>query len=111
MATKQDAFNMLKTRFTEAPILLLLDKTKPFTIELDASKFASGAALHQANANGDMHPCTYLSRLFDATQQNYKIYDQELLSIVCALEKWQHYLEGSPHPIKVLSDHQNPTYF
>ena len=87
------------------------DKTKPFSIESDASKFATGAVLRQADANGDTHPCSYLSQSLDAAQWNYEIYDRELLGIVRALDEWRHYLDGSPHPVEVLSDHKNLTYF
>jgi len=38
--------------------------------------------------NRDHHPCGYISHFFDATQQNYEIYDQKLMDIVCALETW-----------------------
>ena len=87
-SVEQHAFDVLKSKFIEAPVLLLPDKTKPFTVESDASKFATGAVLRQADANGDMHPCAYLSKSFDAAQRNYEIYDRELLGIVRALEEW-----------------------
>jgi hypothetical protein len=44
-------------------------------------------------------------------EQNYDIYDKELLAIVHAFEAWRHYLEGSTHAIDVFSDHSNLTYF
>ena len=108
---EQNAFDTLKQRFTIAPVLLMPDKTKPFIIESDASKFATGAVLRQADANGDIHPCAYLSKSLDATQRNYEIYDRELLGIVRALKEWRHYLDGSPHPVEILSDHKNLTYY
>ena len=69
-------------------MLLIPDKVKAFTVEYDASKFTTGAVLRQADINGNMHPCGYLSQSLDATQRNYEIYDQELLGIICALEEW-----------------------
>jgi len=33
------------------------------------------------------------------------------MGIVRALETWQHYLQGSPFPTVILSDHKNLTYF
>ena len=54
----------------------------------DASKFASGAVLQQQDANGDWHPCSYLSQSFNATERNYEIYDRELLAIIRALTEW-----------------------
>ena len=58
------------------------NKVKVFTVESNASKFATGAVLRQANINGDMHPCGYLFQSRDAAQQNYEIYNRELLGIV-----------------------------
>jgi len=64
------------------------DTTLPFTIEMDASKYASGAVLLQLDTNGDIHPCGYLSKSFNETERNYEIYDRELLAIIRALTEW-----------------------
>ena len=50
---QQDAFDELKKRFTEEPVLMMPDHTKPFQIETDTSKYATGAVLTQLDANGD----------------------------------------------------------
>ncbi|GBE87281.1 hypothetical protein SCP_1005280 [Sparassis crispa] len=107
----QTAFDTLKQRFSTAPVLLLPDKAKPFIVESDASKFATGAVLRQADINGDLHPCAYISQTLNPAERNYEIYDRELLGIIRALTEWRHYLEGSPHPVEVRSDHKNLTYF
>jgi len=107
----QEAFEKLKEEFQKAPVLLMPDSTKLFIIESDASKFATGAVIWQKDMNGDYHSCGYISHSFGATQQNYEIYDQELMGIVCTLETWQHYLQWSPFPTVILSDHKNFTYF
>ena len=39
----QNAFEELKRRFTEEPVLIMPNHKKPFQIECDASKYASGA--------------------------------------------------------------------
>ena len=75
----ETAFKNLKERFAKTPVLLIPDPTKPFVIESDASKFATGAVLRQKDDNGDWHPCGYISHSFDATQRNYEIYNRELL--------------------------------
>ena len=49
----QTSFNEMKKRFTEEPVLLMPDQMKPFQIECDASKWASGAVLTQLDINGD----------------------------------------------------------
>ena len=43
----------LNRRFTEEPVLIMPDQTKPFQIKCDASKYASGAVLTQIDGNGN----------------------------------------------------------
>jgi hypothetical protein len=87
------------------------DPEKPFTIESNALKFASGAVLRQQDINGDWHPCGYILHSFNQTEQNYEIYNRELFGIIRVLKAWRHYLQGSRHPVTILSDHKNLTYF
>jgi hypothetical protein len=47
----------------------------------------------------------YFSRKHFPAKINYEIYDKELLVIVQAFKEWYLLLEGSPHTIKVISDH------
>ena len=49
----QHLFKELKQWLTSAPVLMMPDQTKPFQIESDASKYASGAVLTQLDSNGD----------------------------------------------------------
>ena len=107
----QNVFEMFKQQFTGEPVLMMPDQTRPFQIEADASKYASGAVLTQTDSNGDRPPVAFLSKTFTETERNYEIYDQELLGIIHALEEWWHYIQGSGHTTIVHSDHQNLTYF
>lgn len=107
----QNSFDTLKRRFTEAPVLIMPDTSKPFQVEADASLYASGAVLTQLDSNGNRHPVAFISKTFSPTERLYKIYDRELLAIMRALREWRHYLNGSPHRTIVYSDHQNLTYF
>ena len=90
---------------------MMPDQTRPFQIEADASKYASGAVLTQMDSNGDRHPVAYFSKTFNDTERNYEIYDRALLGVIQALEEWRHYIQGSGHTTIVHMDHQNPTYF
>lgn len=90
----QMAFDQLKMAFTSKPILRLPDKSRPFVLETDASKYATGAVLMQEDSNGDLHPCGFISARFTKTEQNYQIYDRELLAIYQGLMAWRHYLLG-----------------
>jgi RNase H-like domain found in reverse transcriptase len=78
----QEAFDTMKNRFTEEPVLLMPDQSKPFQIESDASKVATGAVLTQLDSNGDQHPVAFLSKTFSETERKYEIYDRELLGII-----------------------------
>ena len=78
----QQSFNELKQQLTSAPVLMMPDQTKPFQIESDASKYASGAVLTQFDSNGDRHLVAFLSKTFNETEWNYEIYDRELLAII-----------------------------
>ena len=65
----------------------------------------------QWDGNGDLHPCAYLSQTFSPAEWNYDIYDRELLAVIHALKHWRHYLQGTAHPVTLLTDHKNLTYF
>ena len=78
----QQAFEELKRRFTEEPVLIMPDQTKPFQNECDASKYALGAVLTQNDGNGNRHPCAVISKTFSETERNYEIYDRELYELL-----------------------------
>ena len=108
---QQLAFTTLLSHFQRVPILHLPDTTRPFVVMTDTSLLASGGVLMQRDDNGDLHPCAYLSQTFSPAERNYDIYDQELLAVIHALDHWRQYLQGTPHPITLLTDHKNLTYF
>ncbi len=96
---------------TAAPVLQMPDTSKPFILETDASKWAVGAALMQADENGQLHACGYLSHALTPTERNWQIYDWELFAIIYSLKEWRHLLLGAPHAIMVKCDHKNLTYY
>jgi hypothetical protein len=62
----------------------MFDPKKKVIIETDASDYAIGACLTQ-EFNGKRQPIAYFSRKMLLAEQNYEIYDKELLAIVAAL--------------------------
>lgn len=46
-----------------------------------------------------------------STEQNYEIYDKELMAIVLAYKVWRHLLEGAEHSVEVVSNHHNLEYW
>ena len=108
----QNTFNLLKRKFTEEPVLMMPDLTRPFQIETDASKYATGAVLTQLGPDGERHPISFISKTLSPTERNYEIiYDRELLAIIRALKEWRHYIQGSTHSTTILSDHKNLMYY
>jgi hypothetical protein len=110
-AEQQEAFEMLKKWFTEAPMLRMYDPNQPTRVETDASDKALGAVLAQECEDKQWRPVFYHSRKFDKHEVNYDVHDKELLAIVDALKQWEVQLKGAQHPFKVLSDHQNLSRF
>lgn len=114
----QEAFDNLKRTFTTAPILVHFDPEKPIRVETDASGFAIAGILSQPKewptadgATPEWHPVAFYSRKMDKAELNYETHDQELLAIIKSFEQWRHYLEGSRHPVTVMTDHNNLKYF
>jgi RNase H-like domain found in reverse transcriptase/Reverse transcriptase (RNA-dependent DNA polymerase)/Integrase zinc binding domain/Chromo (CHRromatin Organisation MOdifier) domain len=106
------AFNSLKKAFTSAPILRHFDYSKPAVLETDASDYALGAVLSQLDdETGLLHPCAFHSRKFIPAELNYEIYDKEMLAIVDSVLTWRHYLEGSGHQTRIVTDHKNLLWF
>jgi len=44
-------------------------------------------------------------------EQNYKIHNKEMLAIICVLEEWRHFLEGTTHLVEIWTDYKNLEYF
>ena len=107
----QEAFKELKRVFTSAPVLASFTPDKEIRLETDSSDFAIGAVLSQPNEQGKQQPTAFYSRKLSPAELNYEIYDKELLAIVEAFREWRVYLEGSAHPVQVLTDHKNLIYF
>ncbi|XP_015279897.1 PREDICTED: retrotransposon-like protein 1, partial [Gekko japonicus] len=102
------AFAILKQRFATGPLLRYPDPNLPFVVEADASSVALGAVLSQrADPSQPLQPCAYYSRQLSSAEQNYTIWERELLAIKTAFEVWRHHLEGARHPVQVLTDHRN----
>lgn len=61
-SAQQQAFVSLKTKLTEAPILIRPDYSCPFTVQIDASNIGLGAILSQANSENHYQTIAYASR-------------------------------------------------
>ena len=74
------AFNEVKQRMIEAPVMRLPNFTKPFEVECDALGIGIGGALSQ-----ECHPIAYFSEKLKDPKQKYSTYDKEFYALVRAL--------------------------
>ena len=102
----QKAFDELKHHFTTAPVLRHFDPDLPIQIHTDASGFTISGIISQLH-DSHWHPIAFYSQKLSPAECNYDVPDCEMLAIVDSMQHWWHYLEGSRHPIQVLSDHKN----
>jgi len=108
---EEQVFRDLQSTLTSAPVLILPDYEKPFTLITDASDYATSSILEQEDALGHSHPVAYFSKSLQPMECNYKIHDKELLDIIHSLKHFRHYLQGNKHCTKIFSDHANLQYF
>ena len=72
------AFQELKTRLTTAPVLIIPDPHKPYTVYTDASLKGLGCVLMQ-----DGKVVAYASRQLRPHEERYPTHDLELARVVC----------------------------
>ncbi|GJW36539.1 reverse transcriptase domain-containing protein [Tanacetum coccineum] len=86
-----DAFETLKKKLIEAPILVVPDWNLPFKLMCDASDFAIGAVLGQRKMK-HFQPIHYASKTMTEAQIHYTTTEKEMLAVVYAFEKFRPYL-------------------
>ena len=89
----QKAFEEIKFRLVEAPIMAKPDWNREFEIMCDASDFAMGAVLGQKDKKV-FKAIYYASTTFNEAQENYSTTENEMLAIVFACEKFRPYILG-----------------
>jgi len=92
---QEEVFERLKAVFTTEPILAILDINKEIRVETDASDYAIEGVLSTKYEDGKWRLVAFISKLLNTTEQNYEIYDKEMLAVIRCLEAWRHYLEGA----------------
>nr|GEV42139.1 hypothetical protein [Tanacetum cinerariifolium] len=86
-----DAFDTLKKKLTEAPILVVLVWNLPFELMCDASDFAIGVVRGQRKTK-HFQPIHYASKTMTEAQIHYTTTEKEMLAVVYAFEKFRPYL-------------------
>ncbi|GJU29488.1 putative reverse transcriptase domain-containing protein [Tanacetum coccineum] len=97
---QESAFQLLKQKLCEAPILALPEGNNNFVVYCDASYQGLGAVLMQKEK-----VTAYASRQLKPYEENYTTHDLELGEVVFALKIWRHYLYGTK--CIVFTDHKS----
>ncbi|GJY21882.1 reverse transcriptase domain-containing protein [Tanacetum coccineum] len=85
------AFQTLKKKLTETPILIAPDWDQPFELMCDASDYAIGAVIGQ-RIEKHFRPIHYASKTMTDAESNYTTLEKEMLVVVYAFEKFRSYL-------------------
>ncbi|GJW91911.1 reverse transcriptase domain-containing protein, partial [Tanacetum coccineum] len=94
------AFQTLKDKLCNAPVLALPDGPEDFVVYCDASGIGLGCVLMQRGK-----VIAYASRQLKIHEKNYTTHDLELGAVVFALKIWRHYLYGTKSVI--YTDHKS----
>ncbi|GJZ34851.1 putative reverse transcriptase domain-containing protein [Tanacetum coccineum] len=97
---QESAFQLLKQKLCEAPILALPEGNNDFVVYCDASLQGLGSVLMQREK---VIACA--SRQLKPHEENYTTHDLELGAVVFSLKIWRHYLYGTN--CTVFTDHKS----
>ncbi|GJT95945.1 putative reverse transcriptase domain-containing protein [Tanacetum coccineum] len=97
---QESAFQLLKQKLYEAPILALPEGDDDFFVYCDASFQGLGVVLMQREK-----VIAYASQQLKPYDENYTTHDLELGAVVFALKIWRHYLYGTK--CTVFTDHKS----
>jgi len=76
----------LKEVFITKPVLATPDLNKEMKVEADTSDYATGGVLLTKCENGKWRLVAFISKSLNATEQNYEIYNKEMLVVIQYLE-------------------------
>ncbi|GJW00916.1 putative reverse transcriptase domain-containing protein [Tanacetum coccineum] len=97
------AFQLLKQKLCEAPILALPEGNDDFVVYCDASLQGLGAVLMQREK-----VTAYVSRQLKPHEENYTTNDIGLGALIFVLKIWRHYLYGTK--CIIFTDHKSLQY-
>jgi len=98
---QEKAFEELKKRFTEEPVLAAPDLDKKMQMEVDAFDYVTGGILSMECEDNLWRLVAFLSKSLNEMERNYKICDKKMLVIIRGLEAWRHLLEGAQFKFEI----------
>ena len=100
---EQGAFDVLKEKLTQAPVLAYADPALSYKLYTDASEQAVGAVLTQVTPEGE-RVIQYISHKLKDGPRKWPVIEREAFAIVYAIAKLRHFLLGSR--FTVYTDHK-----
>jgi len=72
--------------FITESVLAILDINREMRVEADILDYATEGVLSTKCENGKWRTVAFISKSLNAIEQNYKIYDKEMLAVIIYLE-------------------------
>ena len=88
------AFEELKNKLTQAPVLAIYNPNSETELHCDASIAGFGAVLAQRGSDKQFHPIFFFSRRTTEVESRYHSFELEMLAIIYALRRFKVYLSG-----------------
>ena len=102
-------FKEIRTRISEDTLLAVPSTKYPFHIHVDSSNVGTGCILVRQFPEGK-RIVSFNSRVFGNAEQKMPTLHRELCGIVSTLQRYDHYIIGSPFPIYLYCDHKRILY-
>ena len=99
-----DAIAKVKDSIADA-VLSIPDPDKPLTLEVDASGIAIAGELSQ-----DGRPVYFVHHRFTPSEKRWSNVEREAYAVIHSIDKTRHFLRGSKHPFRLVTDNQGVAY-
>lgn len=96
------AFNTLKEKLVERPVLALFDMNLETELHTDASKIGIAGILMQRGNDSQFRPVAYYSRKTTEDEQKLHSFELETLAVIASLKRFRVYLLGLK--FKIITD-------
>ena len=101
---EEGAFQELKTKLTQAPVMAYYTQCAKTRVTTDASPVGLGAILERQQEDGLYRPVYYASRKLNTVKRRYSQFEREALGVRCGCQKFYLYLYGVD--FEVCTDHK-----
>ena len=102
-------FQNIEDRISEETILAVPNHKYQFHIHVESTSIGTGSSLVKEHPNGK-HIVSFNSPVFTKVEKMMSTLHSELCGVISALQIYEHFMIGSPHPIKFFCDNKPLLY-